>query len=121
MNIEELESFCERWLAAWTGNDPDSLLEFYAEDAFYSDPAVRRGLHGHAEMRGYFKKLLAANPEWKWEVIELIPTDKGCVGKWHASIPRGEAMVEEDGVDIVEISAGKITRNEVYFDPSRLK
>ena len=33
---EELEGFCKRWLAAWTGNDPAGLLDFYAGDAFYS-------------------------------------------------------------------------------------
>lgn len=117
---EELEGFCKRWLAAWTGNDPAGLLDFYAGDAFYSDPAVRDGLRGRDEMARYFEKLLAANPDWKWEVREVLPTAKGCTLKWHAIIPVGDAVVEEDGVDIVEIEDWKITRNEVYFDRAGL-
>lgn len=118
--MEELRELCERWLAAWTGNDPEGLLEFYGEDAFYRDPAVRKGLRGREQMREYFTRLLAANPSWTWEALEIIPTDRGCALKWHAKIPAGCEVVEEDGVDIVEIADGKITRNEVYFDRARL-
>ena len=117
---EQLTEFCEKWLAAWTGNDPALLIEFYDDDAFYSDPAVREGIHGSALMLDYFTGLLAANPDWLWELVELFPTDDGCTLKWHATIPVGETVVEEDGVDIVELDGGKITRNEVYFDRSRM-
>ena len=39
----EAEAFCARWLPAWTGNRPEALLEFYARDAYYADPAVPDG------------------------------------------------------------------------------
>jgi len=113
-----LTQFCRDWLAAWTGNDPARLIDFYDDDAFYSDPGMRQGIRGRAAMLDYFTKLLAANPDWRWELVEIFPTEEGCTLKWHATIPVGEASVEEDGVDIVEIRGGKITRNEVYFDRS---
>ncbi len=115
----ELRDFLERWFAAWTGNDPDGLLEFYAEDVFYSDPAFRGGLQGH-DLRRYFTKLLAANPAWEWKLLEVFPTERGCTVKWQARIPTPGGIVEEEGLDIVEIRDGKITRNEIYFDRSRL-
>jgi hypothetical protein len=71
-------------------------------------------------MLDYFTGLLAANPDWLWELVELFPTDDGCTLKWHATIPVAETVVEEDGVDIVELDGRKITRNEVYFDRSRM-
>jgi SnoaL-like domain len=117
---EQLREFCEKWLAAWTGNDPGRLIEFYYDDAFYSDPAVREGIRGRALLLDYFTGLLAANPDWLWELVELFPTDEGCTLKWHATIPAGETSVEEDGVDIVELDGWKITRNEVYFDRHRM-
>jgi ketosteroid isomerase-like protein len=92
------------------------LIEFYAADAFYSDPVRREGLRGHAQILPYFERLLAQNPQWKWEAVELFPTDKGFTGKWKATIPAGNTTVIEYGVDIVEVADGKITRNEVYFD-----
>jgi hypothetical protein len=120
MKREEILDFCGRWLPAWKGNRPEDLIEFYSDDALYVDPANRLGLKGRDQILPYFKKLLAANPNWKWEVVELFPTDLGFVAKWKAAIPVGTKVVTEYGMDIVEIERGRIRRNEVYFDRSTL-
>jgi hypothetical protein len=64
--------------------------------------------------------LLAANPDWRWETIEVFPTGFGFVAKWKAIIPIGTEVITEYGMDIVEMQRGKIRRNEVYFDASSL-
>ncbi len=61
-----------------------------------------------------------ANPDWVWELVEAFPTEKGFTGKWKATIPVGNKVIIEYGVDIVEVSGGKVTRNEVYFDRTAL-
>ena len=114
--MKSLPEFCDNWLSTWTGNKPKALLAYYTEDAFYSDPATRQGLHGHSELLPYFSKLLKYNPEWKWRAIEIIETPIGFTLKWEASIPVGDKTVIEQGLDIVELHDGKISRNEVYFD-----
>jgi hypothetical protein len=117
MELKAAQELCGRWLAAWTGNRPDELIKFYSSDAFYSDhPAHRDGFRGHGQLLPYFKRLLGQNPQWKWEAVEIFPTEKGFTLKWKATIPAGNTTVVEYGVDIVEVSGGKITRNEVYFD-----
>jgi hypothetical protein len=40
--------------------------------------------------------------------------------RWRASIPTGRIVIRETGMDIVLVEKGLITRNEVYFDRSRL-
>jgi len=120
MNEKELRGFCEEWLAAWTGNNPDTLLSYYAEDALYSDPANREGLKGHKEIRRYFVKLLDVYRDWKWKPIEVFPIESGAIVKWECHIPLGLEEIHEIGLDIVEIENNKITRNEVYFDRTRL-
>ena len=114
--MDNLQEFCESWLSSWTGNEPDLLLSYYTEDCFYSDPAIRQGLKGHEELLPYFKKLLKYNPAWKWKPIEIIETAKGFTLKWEASIPICDNIIKEEGLDILEIEKGKISRNEVYFD-----
>src|SRR5579885_1606406 len=114
-----LEKFVSEWLAAWTGNMPEKLRGFYTEDAFYSDPARPQGLRG-AEILPYFRKLLAKNPDWVWRAEEILPTAKGFCLKWRASIPGPNGSVETFGLDIVEITGGKISRNEVFFDRTAL-
>ena len=77
--------FCAEWLGAWEGNRPGDLIEFYSHDALYIDPANKKGLKGCDQIFPY-KKLLAANPNWKWEPIEVFPTDSGFIAKWKATM-----------------------------------
>ena len=120
MNKDELFEFCREWLSAWTGNQPETLIKFYAEDALYVDPANKEGLKGHDEILGYFKRLLAVYTEWVWEPIEVFPIETGAIVKWKCKIPVGQEVIDEVGMDIVELEGKKITRNEVYFDRTRL-
>ena len=120
MNEKEALDFCTGWLSAWTGNRPERLIGFYAEDALYLDPAKPGGLKGRERILAYFQKLLAANPDWTWEAVEVFPMERGFTLKWKAVIPTGSATVTEHGMDIVEVASGKIVRNEVYFNLSSL-
>ena len=119
-NTQDLVTFCKEWLNAWTGNNPAELIKFYDEHAYYQDPANTEGLKGHKEILPYFEVLLASNPTWIWEEEELYPTVKGFIIKWKAKIPVGEEEVLEYGMDIVEMKEDKITRNEVFFDRTKL-
>ncbi|MBL7684707.1 MAG: nuclear transport factor 2 family protein [Deltaproteobacteria bacterium] len=121
MKIEDLKIFCTDWLSSWTGNQPQQLLSFYASQAYYRDPAKPEGLRGHAQLKPYLEKLLAKNPNWIWTAQEIIPTEKGFTLKWKAQIPKASEIIIEEGLDLVEIENGKIIRNEVFFDPSKLK
>ena len=120
MNQKELTAFCTEWLTAWTGNDPDTLVEYYADNALYTDPAHRQGLEGKDAIRKYFGKLLDVYRDWKWKPLEVFPIASGAIVKWECEIPIGPEVIHEIGLDIVEITDNKITRNEVYFDRTRL-
>jgi hypothetical protein len=121
LSAEEARNFAERWLPAWTGNNPERLADFYSDDAIYLDPGVPGGVMGKPALLAYFKKLLAYNPAWVWTQIEGIPMEGGFLNKWRAVIPVKGATVEIIGVCFVQLDeAGKICRNEVYFDRSQL-
>ncbi len=110
--------FAARWLPAWTGNDPERLAAFYAQDTFYSDPAVAGGLRGREALLAYFRKLLRANPDWVWTQREAIPLEGGFLNLWRAEIPVDGQRVVLDGTCLVIVRDGLIARNEVYFDPA---
>lgn len=114
----ELESLCDDWLAAWTGPDPDKLVGFYTEDCFYKDPAKPEGIQGRKHLRGYFAKLLEQHSDMIWRREELFPIEGGFTLKWSASIPCGEEVVEAEGLDVLLLDGGRISHNEVYFDPT---
>lgn len=111
-----LQSFTEKWLSSWTGNQPEILLDFYSEDAFYSNPSNLNGLKGKEQLFVYFKKLLQRNPNWKWTIEEIFRTEKGFTLKLKAEIPVELENLIIYGLDIVEMTNDKISRNEVYFD-----
>ena len=120
MRSNDHEEFCHRWLAAWTGNQPQQLADFYSDEAYYRDPARPDGIKGKKALLDYFKKLLKRNPAWVWTAKEIIPTAEGFVLKWTATIPRASGTVNTEGLDIVELRGEQIIRNEVYFDRSAL-
>ena len=121
MTEQEAKAFTSQWLPAWTGNQPQKLIQFYTEDAFYLDPAVPGGIRGRAALLAYFEKLLAKNPNWVWtNIAVMFSTESGFLNKWRATIPVGGQVIECVGVCTVELRRGRISRNEVYFDRSRL-
>lgn len=121
LSAAEARAFAERWLPAWTGNNPELLASFYSEDAVYLDPAIPEGVAGRPALLAHFRKLLAYNPDWVWTQIEGIPMEGGFLNKWRATIPVGTSTLEIVGVCLVQLDAeGRIRRNEVYFDRARL-
>jgi len=120
MDYNKTLEFCKKWLKAWTGNNPEKLIEFYNKNCYYQDPANPEGLKGKDDLYRYFEKLLTANPNWKWELEEFYETEKGFILKWKATIPINNNTLMEYGMDIVEINdVQKISRNEVYFDRTK--
>jgi hypothetical protein len=121
MTAAEARTFAETWLPAWTGNRPELLASFYSDDTFYLDPAIPDGVRGMPALLEYFRKLLARNPDWVWTQIEGIPLEAGFLNKWRAVVPVGTATLEVIGVCFVQLDRkGKICRNEVYFDRSKI-
>lgn len=117
---EEAREFAARWLPAWTGNEPERLASFYAEDAFYADPTIPDGVSGREALLAYFARLLANFPDWVWTQTAATPMDGGFLNHWHAEIPVGEEAVGVDGVCTVRLRDGLIERNVVFFDRSEL-
>ena len=118
----DVQKFCTEWLKSWTGGLPavEGLLQFYSEEAFYSDPARPQGVKGKALLKKYFEKLLSKNSEWVWTAEAVFPNEKGFTLKWKAVIPQAGKVTTLYGMDLVELSDNLITRNEVYFDPGPL-
>jgi hypothetical protein len=120
MNPADARDFAERWLPAWTGNDPERLVAFYTDDVYYSDPAMPAGVRGRDALLVYFRKLLARNPAWVWTQRDAIPMHDGFVNLWHASIPAGTGVVEVDGLCTVQLRGDRIYANRVFFDRAAL-
>lgn len=119
MNEDEAARFCAVWLPAWTGGDAARLAAFYAEDAFYADPARPDGLRGRPALEAYFARLLGRFPRWVWSHERSLPLADGFVNFWACDLRTGAPPFR--GVCLVHVRDGLIARNEVYFDPTPLR
>ena len=117
---EEARAFAEKWLPAWTGNQPERLVDFYADDAFYRDPGIPGGVRGRSALLAYFTRLLSLNPNWVWRHQGSIAIHDGFLNRWRATIPVGARTIEVVGVCTVQLRGERIYANEVFFDRSEL-
>ncbi len=121
MTTEEARAFTDQWLPAWTGNNPDRLLAFYADDAFFLDPGRPAGIQGKEQLTIYFTKVLGNNPTWIWRQVEPIPLEGGFMNRLEARIPVGDKIIECSALCFLQFNKeGKIRRNEIYFDRTDL-
>lgn len=118
MNADQARAFCDRWLPAWTGGDPQRLIQFYSDDVFYSDPARPGGVVGRAALANYFSRLLSRYPEWVWRHDRGLELKDGFVNFWTCQPAPHDPPF--NGVCIVLVKEGLISRNEVFFDPAPL-
>lgn len=111
--------------AAVANKDLDSAFEHLADDAV--DDFVAIGLvRGKPAIRGFFEEMFAAFPDFAMTVERIVADDATAVVQWHAEgdftggpfqgiAPTGR-HVEIRGVDVMEISAGQVRNNTVYYD-----
>ena len=122
MTTEAAREFTDKWLPCWTGNKPEKLLSFYADDAFFLDPGRPLGIKGKEALTAYFTKVLGHNPTWVWKQIEPIPLEGGFMNRLEARIPVGDRVIVEcSALCFMQFNdQGLIRRNEIYFDRTEL-
>ncbi len=115
----DCRGFCERWLAAWTGNNPEGLLEFFCEDVLYRDPARASGIRGREDLLSYLQIQLARNPQWRLSLVDFWKVkDDFIVLKLRYRLPVGDKYIDELGVALLEMKDGLIWSCEMYLDRS---
>lgn len=121
MTTEEARAFTDQWLPAWSGNNPERLLAFYADDAFFLDPGRPAGIRGKEQLTAYFTKVLGHNPTWVWSQLEPFPLENGFMNRLQAWIPIGDKTIQCSALCFLLFDEqGKICRNEIYFDRTDL-
>src|SRR5215510_7281203 len=123
MDRHKMLALAEQFLDAWNTQDVDRVLSCYTTDLVYRDPNTRGAVQGTDSMRRYLSKLFGRwQMHWSLREAHLFDDGRGCNALWRATfrLPGGEATIEIDGMDFVEVRDGRIHRNEVCFDRAQL-
>jgi len=102
--------------AAFEFLGPDTVDDFVAIGEIRGKPAIRR----------FFDELFAAFPDFEMTTQRIIADRGTAVVQWHAAgtfcggafqgIEATGRHVEIRGVDVMEISDGKVRHNTIYYD-----
>lgn len=105
--------------------DPDAIVALAAPDA--RDDVVAVGeLRGREEIGRFFAEVFAAFPDFTMTVDRIVSDERTAVVQWHATgtftgapflgaLPTGRRVTLK-GTDVMEIDAGLIRRNTIYYD-----
>lgn len=119
-------------LDAWNVRDIDAFIELLAEDVEWYDPGMPQPpARGRAAVRAFAESVLRAFPDFRYEIVPPIcaaADGSRCAIVWRISAtnlgplqPPGYAptgrRVSIDGVDVLDVRDGRITRILTAFDP----
>jgi steroid delta-isomerase-like uncharacterized protein len=105
--------------------DPDAIVQLGAPDA-HDDVVAVGELRGREEIRRFFEEVFTAFPDFAMTVDRIVSDERTAVVQWHATgtftggtflgaRPTGRRVALK-GVDVMEIEAGLIRRNTIYYD-----
>jgi len=123
MNRAERDRMIERFLAAWTSQRVEQVLDCYTDDVRYHDPNTRGDVTGHEALRRYLTRLFGAwTMTWTAREVFDLADEEGVAFLWRATFRRAgeDAVIEIDGMDLAVLRGDRVARNEVYFDRTAL-
>lgn len=109
--------------------DVDAVLALDTDDAVGDVVAVGE-FPGKPAIRRFLDEVFTAFPDYMLAVDRVIGDDSGAVVQWHATgtfsggkfqgiEPTGKS-VEIRGVDVVDVRAGRVVRDTMYYDGASL-
>jgi hypothetical protein len=73
------KKFAREWIAAWNAHDLDAILSHYSEDVVLTSPIAASFLNdpsgtvrGKAALDSYFQRGLEANPNLRFELLDVM-------------------------------------------------
>ena len=125
-----LESFSERFGAAWNSHQPERLVELMTEDIVYDDSAWTRTMRGHGDVREFLEFLWRAMPDLEFHDLEgpfLARGEPTVAFYWRGTgtftgpldppgfAPTG-ARVAFEGFELLEFRDDRVCRLRIVYD-----
>ena len=118
MSKEVADRFVEALRKLEEDRDVEALVEIHAEDCDVGNVAVPRTFSGHDGLREFWTSYRDTFGEMKSEFRNVFADDAGHAAlEWNTSGDANSKDVSYDGVSLLEIEDGKVSRFRAYFDP----
>ena len=124
----DLETLIERYNEAWNAHDVDAIMAMHAPDMVFENHTASERAEGEA-VREHVAAIFEGWPDITFETRRLYVRDDLIVQEWTATathsrtMRRGDLVAEAsgqavrwEGMDIIPVRDGLITRKDVYSD-----
>jgi steroid delta-isomerase-like uncharacterized protein len=120
------EAVVEAYIRAWNAHDSAAIDSLLAPDAVHQDPAQNFNGKGSAQVVGFMRQVIAAEPDFKWQITNSINDGRYVALEWTWAAtytgpdPTGKAVtnrrISGRGASLAEVEKGKIKRFTDYYD-----
>jgi steroid delta-isomerase-like uncharacterized protein len=118
---EVADRFVEALRKLEEDRDVEALVEIHTEDCDVGNVAVPRTFSGHDGLREFWTSYRDTFGEMRSEFRNVFADDEGHAAlEWNTSGEANGKNVSYDGVSLLEIEDGKVSRFRAYFDPRSL-
>ena len=115
---EVADKFVESLRKLEEDRDVEALVEIHTEDCDVANVAVPRTFSGHDGLREFWKGYRDTFGEMRSEFRNVFADDAGHAAlEWNTSGEANGKKVSYDGVSLLEIEEGRVSRFRAYFDP----
>ena len=116
MSREVANSFVEALRRLEGDRDVEALVEIHTEDCEVGNVSVAETFRGHEGLREFWTSYRGTFGEMRSEFRKGFATEEGAALEWTTQGTSNGDSVSYDGVSILEIEGGKVSRFMAYFD-----
>jgi steroid delta-isomerase-like uncharacterized protein len=118
MSKEVAEKFVEALWKLEQYRDLEALVEIHTDDCDVGNVAVPRTFSGHDGLREFWTSYRDTFGDMKSEFRNVFADEAGHAAlEWNTSAQANGNDVSYEGVSLLEIEDGKVSRFRAYFDP----
>ncbi len=116
MSKEVADGFVEALRKLEEDRDVEALVEIHTEDCEVGNVSVPQTFRGHDGLREFWTEYRKTFGEMKSTFRNVFATEDGMALEWTTEGTSNGEDVSYDGVSILEIEDGKVSRFMAYFD-----
>jgi steroid delta-isomerase-like uncharacterized protein len=118
MSQEVADRFVEALWKLEQDRDVEALVDIHTEDCDVGNVAVARTFSGHDGLREFWTSYRDTFGDMKSEFRNVFADEEGHAAlEWTTTGKANGNEISYDGVSLLEIEDGKVTRFRAYFDP----
>lgn len=117
INSDSTRAVIERFNEAFNRHDVEAVMKLMTADCIFENtnpPPDGARLVGAVEVRTYWQKFFAANPDAHFEVEDIIVVDDRCVIRWVYHKTKDGKPWHLRGVDVFRVRDGKVSEKMSY-------